>query len=310
MARFHFWGFIVNEAGEPIDNAEVSIKLAGLDTLACLYFDEFGGYNTCDDSNIALRNFQLKTLQNGYYEFWVGDITETHGYRYDQKFKIEWERVGVAKGMIDHVNILPLTSPTYPVDLDTCGDHPSVDMNKLISDKLACSWDSHWRYIVENESVHGIEFVNVDAIDTRQNKLVSNELAWRWDKHKDSTVLLFQPSAGYPHDIRPVDILSADNTKNKVVSNKDLHDLYIQMLKSYLTKVEPADWVDTGNGVLWEYTINHNMDIHYPHVTCYDDSTHEIEKLSIVRFINSNNIKILINDNTKTLQVRISGQHE
>jgi len=310
MARFHFWGFIVNEAGEPIENAEVTIKLAGLDTFACLYFDEYGGYNTCDDPSISDKGYQLKTLQNGYYEFWVGDTTEAHGYRYDQKFKIEWVRVGVAYGEIDHVNILPLTSPTYPASLESCDDHPSVDMNKLVSDALVCTWDSHWRKIVENEVVHGIEYVDVDAIDRRPNKIISNELAWRWDKHRDSTVTTFHPSAGYPHDIRPVDILSPDTTRNKVVSNKDLHDLYVQMLKSYLAKIETTDWTYTGSDGLYEYNIEHNMDIHYPHCVCYDDTTHEIEKLSRVVFVDSNTIKILINDNTKTLWVRISGQHQ
>lgn len=315
MARFHFWGFIVNDAGEPIENCDVTIKLATIDTLACLYFDEYSDYNTCTDTDIPSIGPQLKTLSNGYYEFWVGDDTETFGYRYDQKFKIEWERTGVAYGMIDNVNILPMTSQTYPLSLSECasaGPNSSI-MDKLISDELGCKWDNHTTLLVEKDDVHGIEFVDVNQYDIKPNKVISNELGWRWDHHTDSTISSYHPSAGPPHGIEPVDILSSDTIRNKVISNKDLHDLYVLMLKSYEFRIDNNLWINSGDGVIWYYIINHNLNVLYPHVTCYNNDTHEIEKSSKIAMIDSNNIKVSVNtENINyspdiTLWVRISG---
>jgi len=315
MARFHFWGFIVNEAGEPIEYADVTIKLATTDTLACLYFDEYSSYNTCDDINLPPTGPQLKTLINGYYEFWIGDITESKGYRNDQKFKIEWERPGVAYGKIDNVNILPMTSQTYPLSLSDCtsGGPLSTDMNKLISDELGCRWENHTRFIVENDIVHGIEFVDVNQFDTKPNKLISNEYGWRWDHHVNSTTSSYNPSAGAPHDIHPIDILSSDNIRNKVVSNKDIHDLYVLMLKSYEERIFNNLWVYSGHENIWHYNIHHNLGVYYPHVTCYNNTTHEIEKTSIVTYLDQNNVRISINTENPgnrpeiSLWVRVSG---
>ncbi len=309
-----------------IENCEVTVKLAGSDVNACLYLDEYSSYNTCDDPELDPSKHQITSVNNGYYEFWIGDETETRGYRGDQKFKIEWERIGVAHGMVDFVNILPLQSITLPLNITACvtGGYMSPDMNKLISDELGCKWDNHTTLIVENvddNSVHGIEFVDVDAMDTRPNKIISNELGYRWDKHTDMPVLAVSatPPSGAPHGLYQVDMQSPDKVKNKVVSNEDLHYFWVHMLKSgeYLIPDEDADpfvdWVEDADG-LWEYTIVHNLNAPYPHVSCYNVNTHIMEREAMVTYINANTLKITVNtDMTEgvkpsyQLMVKISG---
>ncbi|MCK5017443.1 MAG: hypothetical protein KAS32_10285, partial [Candidatus Peribacteraceae bacterium] len=210
MSRYHQWGFIVNEAGEPIENAEITVKLAGTEEPAVVYYDEFGNSSSIDDPALSVGP-QLSTLSNGYYEFWIGDVSEPYGYRNEQKFKIEWIRVGVAHGEVDYINIFPLGPQIDPVSIVACVS-PSTVMNKLVSDFLACGWESH----VESEvilrsgdfvSVHGIEFVDVEELDTRPNKLINNYYGWHWDHHRLSTVQSYHPSAGSPHGMGEVNPL-------------------------------------------------------------------------------------------------------
>jgi len=318
MARYHFWGFIVNEAGEPIKDANVSVKLAGTDTLACLYLDEFSSYNTCGDPSFPAGP-QLQTLDNGYYEFWIADDTEPHGYRYDQKFKIEWERVGIAHGMVDNVNILPLTMPVFPANTSTCTSAStsasiSTEMNKLVSDALVCNWNNHVNKVVDISNPHDLEFVDITKKDTRPNKIISNELGWIWSQHEQSTIQSYDTSIGSPHDIHEVDLNSVDPVRNKVVSNKDMHELYINMMRSYEKLIRRSDWITNDpDRYEWYYDINHKLDTYYPHVTCYNNITHEIEKMATIRFIDNDTIRIIVNTDTIPMQpnievwVKISG---
>jgi len=316
--RYHFWGFLVNEAGEPIENADITVKLAGTDTLACVYFDEYSSVNSCD-ANITSTDPQLQTINNGYYEFWIADSSEPHGYRYDQKFKIEWERVGIAKGMVDNVNILPSSEPIYPANLSACvsaGVDPSsvsTDMNKLVSDALVCQWNSHWRELTELDAhPHGLDYVDVNATDNIRNKIISNDLGWKWDHHVDSTVQNYNPSAGAPHDIHEVDLNSTDEVRNKLVSNKDMHELYVNMLRSYEQLISFQSFVYDPN-IGWYVDIEHKLDTYYPHVTCYNNDTHEIEKMATIVYINRDTIRIVIETDTPVdipatgVWVKISG---
>ena len=309
--RYHFWGFIVNEAGEPIENANVTVKLANTDTLACLYFDEYSSYSSCNDSTTN-TDPQLQTLDNGYYEFWIADSTEPHGYRYDQKFKIEWERVGVAYGMVDNVNILPSQPPVFPANLTSCvsagpsGSNVSTEMNKLVSDALVCQWNGHWRELTEiGKNPHGLDFVDVTLTDDTRNKIISNALGWKWDGHVDSTVQSYNVSAGPPHGLEEVDLNSVDPVRNKVVSNKDMHELYINMLRSYEGLLTyPMFTYDPQEG--WYVDVVHNLDAYYPHITCYNNDTHEIEKMATIRYIDKNTIRVIV-DSENPQDIPVNG---
>lgn len=341
MARYHKWGFIVNEAGEPIKNAEITVKLAGTEELACVYYDEFGSANSCTTPSLS-GGYQLKTLSNGFYEFWIGDIYEKYGYRNDQKFKLEWIRIGVAHGEIDYVDIFPNAMNIEKVALTDCVS-PSIIKNKLISDYLACKWDTHTDSVVTEgddfQSIHGLEFVNVEELDTIPNKIISNYYGWHWQHHKLSTVQSYHPSAGTPHGMEEVNPLDGDSTlRNKLVSNRDLYNLdtritnlnvYVNDADTYLQyqidnllgitdtsksgwwTIYPEDWIYATHNV-WYVIINHSLDIWYPMVMCWDMIINRVIHTVEIDFIDSNSIKISIdnenapNDPTRKFAVRIA----
>ena len=100
MARIHFWSYMLNDEGQALQDADVSILLAGTETAADVYLQESGGSAT----DVAP---QVTTNSEGYFEFWIGDVNEIAGYATPQKFKLKWEKVGVATGQIDFIDILP-----------------------------------------------------------------------------------------------------------------------------------------------------------------------------------------------------------
>lgn len=100
MARIHFWSYMLNEEGQPLQDADVTIMLAGTEVPADVYLQEAGGSST----DVAP---QCITNSEGYFEFWIGDVNEIAGYATPQKFKLKWEKVGVTTGQIDFIDILP-----------------------------------------------------------------------------------------------------------------------------------------------------------------------------------------------------------
>ncbi len=226
MSRVHFWQFLINEIGEPIQGAEVSIYLAGTETPAHIYTDEFSG-------NIISDSPQLTTLSNGFFQAWIGDNLESHGYNTTQKFKLVWEKVGISQGEIDYIDIFPAIKYIEPVD-ET--DQLSIVKDKTVSNQLAFGWEDHITYSIIDDGlpVHGLDIVNSSETDEIPNKLITNKMGWDWDHHQLSTIQSFHPSAGTPHNIEEVDILSSTTIKNKLVSNDiiktikdDIYDLSI-----------------------------------------------------------------------------------
>ncbi len=100
MARIHFWSYMLNEEGQPLQGADVTVMLAGTIVPADIYLQEAGGAST----DVAP---QLVTNSEGYFEFWIGDVSEIAGYATPQKFKLVWEKAGVSSGLIDFIDILP-----------------------------------------------------------------------------------------------------------------------------------------------------------------------------------------------------------
>jgi hypothetical protein len=105
MARVHFWQFLLNEEGIPIPAADIYVYLANTLSPAYVYTSESGGTAT-------ITTPQVTTTADGFFEFWIGDSEESAGYSVPQKFKIVWEKTGVAEGYIDNLDILP-NAPRY-----------------------------------------------------------------------------------------------------------------------------------------------------------------------------------------------------
>ena len=225
MARIHYWGFIVNVEGQPIEGADISLYLAGTDTPILIYNDEFSPNSTDTDP-------QTTSTTNGYFEVWIPDSNEG-GYNTTQKFKLSWEKTGIASGFIDYVDVFSTSVAVNETD--------SVDItkDKSVSNKLAYLWEAH--RLDNDHVVHGIDEVNeLDPINTIKNKLMNNSLAFDWNKHKSLTfatsgasgdtlvVGTSATSADYPHGIKPLkvsdNILITDSEywrTNRVISHND-----------------------------------------------------------------------------------------
>ena len=111
MARYHFWQFLINIEGQPIENADIYIYEAGTEIPVIVYTSETGS-NTINEAP------QLKTNGVGYFSFWVGDYKDTHGYQLTQKFKIAWNKDEVTSGVIDNIDIFPVLT-TKPISEQT-----------------------------------------------------------------------------------------------------------------------------------------------------------------------------------------------
>ena len=168
MARYHYWQFLVNQEGQPINAADINIYLAGTTTAANIYTSELGAAYT----NTAP---QATTNELGYFEFWIGDEAETYGYTKTQKFKIDWERTGVAAGNIDYVDVFPLI-----VAVDETSSN--VVKNKTVSNLLAKGWEDQKDAVFsdtvtteDEDNAHDLQPVIVSSEDTKFNKVLSNK---------------------------------------------------------------------------------------------------------------------------------------
>ena len=99
MARNHYWQYLLNEEGQPIEDADITVTLAGTSTAAYVFEAESGGVATITPG--------ITTSSTGYFEFWIGDSRETNGYAKTQKFKIQWAKTGISTQNIDNVDVFP-----------------------------------------------------------------------------------------------------------------------------------------------------------------------------------------------------------
>lgn len=177
MARVHYWQYIVDEEGRPVNGVEVGFYLedttketSGL-TEAQIYVNPSVGHTTTTSA------IGLETDIDGYFEFWVGDKWESEGgYESTQRFRLTWYKAGMARGIINNVDLYP---PLYEIDETLTGQSPAAEAarrNKLISNNLAYRWEDHVESQVPSASPHNIRPVIVCSPDIEYNKVVSNEL--------------------------------------------------------------------------------------------------------------------------------------
>lgn len=158
--RYKWFSYLLNEEGQPIKNAEISIYLSETETPAYIYTQIAGGIG----NNTAP---QLFTDEHGYFEFFVGESNDPLGYDSPQKFKIAWNKTGISVGHNDFLTILPLGLPININD-------NSIVYDKVISNNLGRLWNNHM--LDETHLVHGIEEVELGSSDTVRNKLISNSM--------------------------------------------------------------------------------------------------------------------------------------
>lgn len=281
MSRFHYWQFLINSEGQPIPDANISVYLAGTNAPANIYFDEYGSNHTAVAPQVITNNM-------GYFEFWVGDSSEEFGYLKGQKFKLEWEKPGVALGEIDWIDVFPHVIEVDETDLSNA-------KNKVISNKLAFRWEEHRKHVIQDNGfpIHGIEPINELDSNNFPNKLISNLFGKRWNDHSISSFSSLPLSAvTTPHGLEPADHEDpTDNTFNKLVSNKLMYDI-INVIGGnagniYLPHVLSTTW-----------TLTHNFGSKYVAVTAYGTDDKEIVPKEI-NLVDYNTVQVVFYEPTQ-----------
>ena len=212
MARSHYWQYILNSEGQPVEDVSITLYLAGTTTTARVYTSETGG----TPSSAAP---QATTDADGFFEFWISNDSDdtTYGYPTTQKFKLNWVKSGiVASATIDNLDIFPPVLTFDEVEVSGASASDS-QKNKLVSNLLASGWEDH-KNIVQSSSTpaHGLDDVDETDTSLRYNKLVNNYLAKGWEDHKDS---LYTVAGSGVHGFQNVDETSSDTTYNKIMNN-------------------------------------------------------------------------------------------
>jgi len=138
MSRIHYWQFLVDEAGIPIEDAEIYAYQAEGNSSADIFSSQTSttiihsvplGH---DDYDILTL---IKTDSNGYFDFWIEDEWGTVApYTTSQRFKVAWYKVGTVDAFIDDITVFPtIIHPVDETDTDTT-------LDKLLSNNLAKSW--------------------------------------------------------------------------------------------------------------------------------------------------------------------------
>lgn len=170
MARIHYWQYIVDEEGRPLENVNIKWFLSDNPAEEAEIFTDpnLGSPTTTTDAAI-------KTNGDGFFEFWVGDEFEASGgYTATQQFKLTWERAGIFLGSIKNIDIFP---PVLKVDETDDFSSTKDNKNKLISNALGYKWDQHVDGNVPAVEPHDMQGVDTaDSVDNTFNKLVSNSL--------------------------------------------------------------------------------------------------------------------------------------
>lgn len=117
--------------------------------------------------------------------------------------------------------------------------------------------------------------VNVeDGFDTNKNRLVSNQLAYGWEQHRLNNTHIVHGIEELPDWIN----LTDDPTKNKLVSNKMMLEMYLvnePKPSAMNVQLMQEDWVYEEDSGLWRFRIDHNLLSMYLSIDTWDYDTNK-----------------------------------
>jgi len=166
VTRTYFWHYVVDSEGRPIENAEVLLYLNDDPTVeATIFLSETAStYTTCSKAN-------MKTDNNGFFGFWLGNEFEDGGHAFTQTFQLDWYKAGTRPGLIKDIN----PWPNILAWVDTNSGADKEYRNKFVSDFLANKWYTHYNELIPDASPHDLHPVQYDScLDNRYNKVVSD----------------------------------------------------------------------------------------------------------------------------------------
>lgn len=174
MARIGYWQYMVDKQGNPLQDAEVRVYLAGTNDEANIYLNStFGSFTT---SSVI----DLKTNKFGFVQFWVGDKWETEGgYDVTQQFKIVWQNI--VDSIQEEIDNLYLFTPVRPIVTsdDVRGVPSNVDEDKVISNKQGYKWDTHVDSIVPSSAPHDLNPVVFFDLNGKPNRIISDKIGYQ-----------------------------------------------------------------------------------------------------------------------------------
>ena len=174
MARIDYWQYLIDKQGNPLQNAEVRVYLAGTLIEANIFLDNtFGSFTQSSVSD-------LKTDIHGFFQFWIGDEWEVEGgYTVDQQFKLIWQNT--IDSIQEEVDDIYVFAPVRPIEIGDSiqGELDNKDLNRVISNSEGFKWNNHVDSIVPSASPHDLEPVVFFNIDTVPNRVVSDKLGYQ-----------------------------------------------------------------------------------------------------------------------------------
>lgn len=164
MSRTKFWGTLRNTNGRVISDANVRFRLNDTNELATVYSTPTSASGDVVDQST------LTTNSSGYFEFFVGDFTESDiggtGYDPDQLFKLTWTGDSDISGTIDDIQLF---ERIYAVDATST----NTTRNKTLSNQQAYNFRTH-RSSTYTSEPHEYQSADWTDQDTEYNRLVSN----------------------------------------------------------------------------------------------------------------------------------------
>jgi hypothetical protein len=188
--RKHFWKYLINSSGEPVEDARIHVFLTSEVTKDDLESSRISNNSFIDIDNSAyvyvsttkndsIYNFnssniiEIITNSDGFFDFYIADKEEdvsAYGYDYNTYFTIAWIKSGVSIGIVENIQLFSLKLEVN--ETDSTGLH-AERKNKLISNKQAYEWETH-KNSSYNDNVHEIYPVDKTNTNIIKNKLVSN----------------------------------------------------------------------------------------------------------------------------------------
>jgi len=120
--RSHYWQYLLNEEGQPVPYATITIYNAGTSATAIIY-------ETMNSATV-IPSATMYTRSDGFFDFWV----DPNDYPTGMYFNITWSKIGsITAGHVENVYL--------PIKYEQVNDGDSdTTKNKLVSNALATSW--------------------------------------------------------------------------------------------------------------------------------------------------------------------------
>lgn len=166
--RIHYWQYLLDSQGNPINEADVRIYLSGTAVEADVFTNASFGAST------KSSQIPLQTNSNGFFQVWFGDIFETEGgYESTQKFDVEWTK-GSYSEKIESLSVYAPFTSVDQSDTDTT-------KNKTTSNWLSYKINNHVNSDLPSAAPHNINPYKPyeDITNTKYNKVISNRLGYQ-----------------------------------------------------------------------------------------------------------------------------------